>query len=166
MSVFNKIREWAHDRNLIKGSTPEAQFEKLVEEAVIELHKAIRLKDKELFKDAIGDAGVVLTIMAAEEGLTFEECLDHAYNEIKDRKGKMVDGVFVKEKPVQFIEIGADYHHKVHGRVTLIAVHPHDGAYLMIEYTDKIGDPHFTGCEQSELTEKLPPVEFPLFEGR
>jgi hypothetical protein len=26
------------------------------------------------------------------------DCLDGAYNEIKNRKGKMVDGVFVKEE--------------------------------------------------------------------
>jgi hypothetical protein len=26
-----------------------------------------------------------------------EECLEVAYNDIKDRKGKMIDGVFVKE---------------------------------------------------------------------
>ena len=47
--------------------------------------------------DDIGDCMVVLTIIAEQSGLTIEECLTHAYSDIKDRKGKMIDGVFVKE---------------------------------------------------------------------
>jgi hypothetical protein len=39
----------------------------------------------------------VLIILAAMRGLTIEQCLASAYNEIKDRKGKMVNGKFVKE---------------------------------------------------------------------
>ena len=40
---------------------------------------------------------VVLTNIAERHGLTIEECAEHAYDEIKDRKGRMVDGVFIKE---------------------------------------------------------------------
>ena len=40
---------------------------------------------------------VVLINIMARNGLTLEECLEVAYNDIKDRKGKMVDGIFVKE---------------------------------------------------------------------
>jgi hypothetical protein len=47
--------------------------------------------------DGIGDAVVVLTILAAQHGVTIEECIDAAWDEIKDRKGRMIDGVFVKE---------------------------------------------------------------------
>jgi len=35
--------------------------------------------------------------LTTENGYTPEECLRHAYNEIKDRKGKFVNGSFIKE---------------------------------------------------------------------
>jgi hypothetical protein len=40
---------------------------------------------------------VVLTIIASQYGWTIEECIEAAYQEIKDRKGKMVDGMFIRE---------------------------------------------------------------------
>lgn len=52
---------------------------------------------KQLLKDAIGDTFVVLCILSAGAGLNLNDCIEHAWNEIKDRKGKMVDGKFVKE---------------------------------------------------------------------
>ncbi len=48
-------------------------------------------------KDDIGDMIVVLINIAERNEVTLTECLEQAYNDIKDRKGKMVDGVFVKE---------------------------------------------------------------------
>jgi hypothetical protein len=48
--------------------------------------------------DAIGDCAVVLTILAAQSQTTLEACIDRAYHEIKDRKGRMVDGIFVREE--------------------------------------------------------------------
>jgi hypothetical protein len=39
---------------------------------------------------------VVLTILAAQKGFNIEECIAHAWSQIKDRKGRMVDGIFVK----------------------------------------------------------------------
>jgi len=47
--------------------------------------------------DDIGDCMVVLAIIAEQHNLTIGNCLEHAYNDIKDRKGLMIDGVFVKE---------------------------------------------------------------------
>lgn len=38
-----------------------------------------------------------LTMLAYRLGTNLEECLQSAYNEIKDRRGKMINGVFVKE---------------------------------------------------------------------
>ena len=91
------IQNWAWDRNLIDGSTHNAQMLKLMEE-VGELAGGV-CKDKAyVIKDSIGDVFVVLTIIAAQMGWSLEECVQAAYNEIKDRKGKMVDGVFVKEE--------------------------------------------------------------------
>lgn len=91
------IQNWAWDRNLIDGSTPNAQMLKLMEE-VGELAGGV-CKDKvDVIKDSIGDVFVVLTIIAAQMGWSIEECVQAAYAEIKDRKGRMVDGVFVKEE--------------------------------------------------------------------
>lgn len=96
MNTTVKIRNWAEDRNLIEGATPAAQFQKLGEEFG-ELGRALIEGDQAKFQDAVGDMYVVLTILAAQKGTTIEECIDGAYDEIKDRKGKMVDGIFVKE---------------------------------------------------------------------
>jgi len=90
------IRRWAKDRNLIEGSTVQAQFVKLIEE-IGELAEAIAKGRDGQFMDSIGDAFVVLTILAAQKDIEIEECIAHAWDEIKDRKGKMVNGTFVKE---------------------------------------------------------------------
>ena len=91
------IIEWAHQRNLILGSTPQAQMLKMTEE-LGELARGLCKGDEALIKDSIGDVFVVLTIIAAQLGVDVEGCAILAYDEIKDRKGKMVDGVFVKEE--------------------------------------------------------------------
>lgn len=101
MRTLDMIRKWADDRNLIEGATPAAQYQKLLEE-VGELGRALIERGSmtlltEDIKDAIGDCTVVLTILASQCGTTLEECMDAAYEEIKDLKGKMVNGIFVKE---------------------------------------------------------------------
>jgi len=95
-NVITKIEKWAEDRNLIDGSTSKDQCVKLIEEFG-ELATGISKKKPEKIKDGIGDMLVVLTIIAAQEDLTLEECAEYAYEEIKDRKGEMRDGIFVKE---------------------------------------------------------------------
>lgn len=92
--LFNKIISWANDRNIIKGGSAKDQCLKLIQE-VGELSDSL-CKGKSPVDD-IGDCMVVLTIIAEQHGLTVTECLEHAYNDIKDRGGMMVDGVFVKE---------------------------------------------------------------------
>lgn len=96
MFYADLIRKWAEDRNLIKGSDLKSQFVKLIEEAG-ELANAIGKKNDIEFADAIGDMFVVLTIMAAQNRMHIEDCIDGAWQEIKDRKGKMLDGIFVKD---------------------------------------------------------------------
>jgi NTP pyrophosphatase (non-canonical NTP hydrolase) len=96
MKTFDDIRQWASDRNLIHGATPAAQYEKLLEE-VGELGRALIEEDNEKRIDAIGDCVVVLTILAIQHADAIEDCIYSAYEEIKDRKGKMVDGKFLKE---------------------------------------------------------------------
>lgn len=97
MNTFNYIRNWAMDRNLIQGSTDARQLKKLLEE-VGELCCAVAEKDKAEIEDGIGDVCVVLSIIAAQNGLLIEECIMSAYHEIKDRKGRMENGIFIKEK--------------------------------------------------------------------
>lgn len=168
--LIKQIEQWAEERNLIEGSTPQKQFLKLAEE-IGELITGHNKRNLELIKDAVGDCFVVLTILSEQtgyedleldirealgchalprddykqkenhnlqhllsnhgalamqllddeeggelldiyyhiglitynlvhysygQGLDFKDCVQHAYNQIKDRKGKMVDGVFVK----------------------------------------------------------------------
>ena len=92
---FEPLREWASKRGLLSAS-PEKQFIKLLEE-VGELAEALLKKEKASIIDAIGDCIVVLTILAAQEGLLIEDCIEFAYLSIKDRKGSLRNGVFVKE---------------------------------------------------------------------
>lgn len=93
------IIQWGIDRNLI-GPTGEAtkygQFCKTLEEAT-ELIDGINKNDCEMVKDAIGDVFVTLVMQAQMWGLSMAECIETAWNVIKDRKGRMVGGVFVKE---------------------------------------------------------------------
>lgn len=92
--ITNKIAQWHHDRNLIDGSTDQAQFLKLIEETGELAGNLARGKD---IRDDIGDIIVVLINIAERNNLTIEECLEVAYDDIKDRKGTMIDGVFIKE---------------------------------------------------------------------
>lgn len=96
MSLFELIAEWAEARNLIEGSDSFRQLVKLQEE-VGELAAGIAKQRVGEVSDAIGDCVVVLTILALQNGLFIEDCIHRAYQVIKDRKGRMVDGVFVKE---------------------------------------------------------------------
>lgn len=100
MPRFNEIRQWAHDRNLIEGSDRFRQMVKLVEEQG-ELAAGIAKGNEGLVADSIGDMVVVLTILAEQSGVYIESCIEQAYQEIKDRKGRMIDGVFVKESDIE-----------------------------------------------------------------
>ena len=95
--TFDNIRDWAKQRGLYKKGDSKTQYVKLQEEAG-ELAKALLKNDKPEIKDAIGDIVVVLTNLAHLEKLTIEECIDAAYTEILNRKGKMINGTFVKDE--------------------------------------------------------------------
>ena len=83
-----------HDRNLIDGSSDKDQVLKLAQE-LGELSDSV-CKGKDV-KDDLGDMMVVMLNIMERQGVSMEECLKTAYNDIKDRKGMMVDGIFVKE---------------------------------------------------------------------
>ncbi len=93
---FELIRIWAKDRGLYDKGNSHTQYVKLMEEAG-ELAQAILKQDKPEVQDAIGDMVVVLTNLAELEGFTIEDCIDSAYTEISTRRGKMLNGTFVKE---------------------------------------------------------------------
>ena len=96
ISRFDLIRLWAKERGLYHKGDPKTQTLKLMEEAG-EICRAVLKKDKEQIIDGIGDCVVVLTNLAHLCNISIEECIDAAYNEIKDRTGKMSNGTFKKD---------------------------------------------------------------------
>lgn len=97
--LIKKVQIWAEDRNLISGSTPKTQMLKLTSE-IGELADDINKQADPT--DSIGDCLVVLTILAAQHNTTLLDCLAHAYDQIKDRKGVMLDGVFIRDTDPQY----------------------------------------------------------------
>lgn len=95
--TVDNVIQWAKDRNIIGGATALAQQDKL-EEEVKELRDALEANDGVEIVDAIGDSMVVLTIQAAILGLRVEDCFKSAYDTIKHRKGKLVNGKFIKQE--------------------------------------------------------------------
>ena len=93
---FDLIREWAETRGLYNNGDPKTQTLKLMEEAG-EICRAVLKKDEPEIIDGIGDCVVVLTNLAHLCDTSIEECIDAAYNEIKDRTGKMNNGTFKKD---------------------------------------------------------------------
>ena len=95
-NYFPLIRDWAQDRGIYDKGNSHTQYVKLMEEAG-ELAEALLKNDKYEIKDAIGDMVVVLTNLAVLEGMQIENCIESAYQEIANRKGKMENGTFVKQ---------------------------------------------------------------------
>jgi len=93
---FDLIREWADERGLYENGDTKTQALKLVEE-VGETCRAILKEDDDEIIDGIGDCVVVLVNLAQLHGVMIEYCIDAAYQEIKNRKGKMVNGTYKKD---------------------------------------------------------------------
>ena len=110
--LVDAIQTWHTDRNLIDGSSDKDQIVKLVEEfgelsrSIIRTPKATEKwlnengypVSRDNLRDSIGDMIVVLINIAMRNNLSLYECMAKAYDEIKGRKGKMVDGSFIKEE--------------------------------------------------------------------
>ena len=96
VTMFELIRMWADNRGLYDKGDPKTQYIKLIEE-VGEIGRAILKQDTDGVVDGIGDAVVVLTNLAELVGVPIEECIEAAYDEIKNRTGKMVNGTFKKD---------------------------------------------------------------------
>ena len=95
LDITGQIEQWAIDRGL-HTADPSKQMLKLMEE-VGELAEGLAKDNPDAVQDAIGDAYVVLTILSMQLGMDIRQCVKMAYDEIKDRTGRMVNGVFVKE---------------------------------------------------------------------
>lgn len=92
--LIKQVEQWSINKGLDKAESSK-QFLKVTEE-VGEVAAALARNDKDALRDGIGDVVVTLIILAQQNGMDLEECLDCAYDEIKGRTGKMVNGVFVK----------------------------------------------------------------------
>ena len=91
-----RVVEWSLDRKIIPNSTPLAQFKKM-ESEMIELKEGLETDDMVEIIDGVGDVLVCLINICALSNINPVECLQVAYNEIKDRKGYMnEEGIFVK----------------------------------------------------------------------
>ena len=119
----HNVIKWANKKHLIENGNSYAQYAKFLEEGteiLVAMNKfnellktaadldvtneeqleAYRIKDKAIHNelvDGLGDTLVTLIILAAQYGLELEDCLEYAYNEIKDRTGKTVGGTFIKD---------------------------------------------------------------------
>jgi len=112
------VIEWGESKGIFYSSTPLRQLDKTQEEldetreALKKLNNLDRQpnlmevlgippENKEDIlaevKDGIGDMLVTIVLLAKMVDLDTSDCLDAAYNVIKSRTGKMVDGQFVKD---------------------------------------------------------------------
>ena len=94
-----KIIQWAIDRGLDKVE-PSKQAVKLMEE-VGELAGGLARDNMDVIKDSLGDIYVVMVILALRLGIDLQEAIDSAYDVIKDRKGKLINGVFIKQEDLK-----------------------------------------------------------------
>jgi len=92
-----KVLAWAESRMIGKPGQTSAQLGKFLEE-VDEVEEAFEhgnLEDAEL---EIGDVLVTLILLTATMSTNVSSCLDKAYDKIRNRTGKTINGVFVKSE--------------------------------------------------------------------
>ena len=92
--LIEKVEQWHVDRNLIDGANDKDQVLKLLQEMGELSDNVCKGND---IRDDLGDMMVVMINIMKRNNITMEECLQVAYDDIKDRKGKMIDGIFVKD---------------------------------------------------------------------
>lgn len=91
-----QVVEWARERGILMAGDSKSQMLKCVSE-VGELADAVAKGDIVEIVDGLGDVLVTMIILAELKGLDLTDCLESAYDVIKNRKGKMQGGVFVKD---------------------------------------------------------------------
>jgi NTP pyrophosphatase (non-canonical NTP hydrolase) len=96
-AIEMKIIQWAEARKIIPHSTPETQLLKAVSE-MGELADATIKNDKEAIVDSVGDVMVCLVNYCALQDINLVDCMEVAYDQIKNRKGILLpNGVFQKD---------------------------------------------------------------------
>ncbi len=93
--LVEQVQQWSIDKDLHNGNS-DRQALKFYEEAG-EVASALSRGQMDALKDGIGDTVVTLIILAQQHDMTLQECLQYAYDEIKERKGKTINGTFIKE---------------------------------------------------------------------
>ena len=93
-SLMQRVVQWHHDRNLIKGSSDKDQVLKLLQE-LGELSDSV-CKGNDI-RDDIGDMLVVMLNICERNNLCLFDCLAVAYDDIKRRRGRMKNGIFIKD---------------------------------------------------------------------
>jgi len=97
--LIESVEQWAKNKGLDKADSSK-QMLKVVEE-VGEVAAALARNDQDALRDGIGDVAVTIIILALQNDMDLYECLNIAYDEIKGRTGKMVNGVFVKSSDLK-----------------------------------------------------------------
>ena len=95
--LINNVKLWAENKNLLKKENTQAQMLKVLEEVGETAGALLKKKDKEIL-DGLGDSFVTLIILCYQLGLEPKDCLQAAWDEIKNRKGKTVNGTFIREE--------------------------------------------------------------------
>lgn len=93
-NLFELVKDWGNSHDL---HDPIMQYAKVNEEVGEIGHELTRNHyDSPELKDALGDSLITLIILSNILGFDLVECLQSAYNEIKDRQGFTKNGTFVK----------------------------------------------------------------------
>jgi NTP pyrophosphatase (non-canonical NTP hydrolase) len=96
--LIENVKGWAEDKDILKVENAPKQLMKVMEELGETAGAIAKSKQTDEIMDGIGDTFVTLIILSYQLGLEPAQCLERAWNEIKDRTGKTVNGVFVKNE--------------------------------------------------------------------
>ena len=96
--LIENITQWADDKGILVPDNAPKQSMKIMEELGETMGAILKGKNTDEVIDGIGDILVTVIILAKQLGLEPTECLESAWNEIKNRKGKTVNGTFIKEE--------------------------------------------------------------------
>ena len=103
--LIENVKQWGRDKEL---KDPRAQLNKVIEEVGEIAHEITRQRFGEDLKDALGDTCVTIIILADICGFDVMDCLEKAYNEIKNRKGETIAGSFVKDDVKETVDLIKD----------------------------------------------------------
>ncbi|MCD8803114.1 MazG-like family protein [Staphylococcus warneri] len=99
-TLVELVEYWSFEKELHKGNS-FVQLVKFFEESG-EVAAALCRDNRDALRDGIGDVVVTLVILAQQNNMTLQECLEQAYGEIKDRTGVMSkDGSFIKSEDIE-----------------------------------------------------------------